>query len=109
MQLARLVQHILKRVPGLRIRTLWLHVWLRLPTASCSPWIFFILDSGHLPTAILSVWLLILPLAIILLIVVVVVVVVVPIVLSSFFPAETLVACFRLRSPWCLDDTSNSE
>src|SRR3954466_7416402 len=59
--------------------------------------ILFVLDGGHMPTAILSVRLLIFPLAIVLLIVVDVVV---PIVHSSFFPAETLIACFRLRSPW---------
>src|SRR3954469_1080949 len=111
MQFARSIQHVIKLVSGLHL-AFWPHIRFHLPTASCSPWIFFILDSGHLPTAILSVWLLILPLAIALLTVVVVVVVVVvvaPIVLSSFSSAKTLVAHLRLWSPWCFDDTSNSE
>src|SRR4051812_10343973 len=105
-QLARSIQHVVKRVSRLHL-ALRPHIRFHFPTASCSLWIFFILDSGHLPTAILSVWLLILSLAIILLHVGVVGVV--PIVLSSFFPAKPLVARLRLRSPWCLDDTSNSE
>src|ERR1041385_112013 len=92
-QLARCIQHIVKRVLGLHLPR-WSHIGLHLTTASCSPWIFFILDSGHLPTAILSVWLLILALAIILL------VVVVAVVLSSFLPTEALVPCVRLRGPW---------
>ena len=87
MQFARLVQHIFKRVlgPHWRLRS---HIRPHLPTATCSPWIFFILNSGHLPTAILSIWLLILPLAIVLL-----VVVVVAVVLSSLLPTEALVPC----------------
>src|SRR3954469_6489792 len=71
MQFARSIQHVIKLVSGLHL-ALRPHIRFHLPTASCSPWIFFVLDSGHLPTAILSVWLLILPLAIILLTVVVV-------------------------------------
>src|SRR3954470_22279985 len=96
-QLARLVQHIFKCVLGLHIWPLWLHIWLQLPTASCSPWIFFILDSGHLPTTILSIRLLILPLSIVLLNVVVVA----SIVLSTLFPTEPLATSLScLRSPW---------
>src|SRR3954469_9930724 len=73
--------------------SLWPHIWSHLPTASCSRWIFFILNSGHLPTAILSIWLLILALAIVLL-----VVAVVAVVLSSFLPTEALVPRVRLWS-----------
>src|SRR4051812_9319016 len=87
MQLARCIQHIAKRVLGIHL-SLWPHIWSHLPTASCSRWIFFILDSGYLPTAILSIWLLILALAIVLL-----VVDVVAIVLSSFLPTKALVPC----------------
>src|ERR1041385_6951686 len=86
-QLARCIQHSIKRVLGLHL-SLWPHIGFHLTTASCSPWIFFILDSGHLPTAILSIWLLILALAIVLL-----VVAVVAVVLSSFLPTEALVPC----------------
>src|SRR3954471_9897012 len=93
-QLARCIQHIIKRVLGPHL-SLWPHIWSHLPTASCSRWIFFILDSGHLPTAILSIWLLILALSIVLL-----VVAAVAVVLSSFLPSEALVPCVRLRSPW---------
>ena len=96
MQLARCIQHIIKRVLGLHL-SLWPHIWSHLPTASCSRWIFFALDSGHLPVAVLGIGLLILALAIVLLVVVVVVVVVV---LSSFLPTRALVPCVRLRSPW---------
>src|ERR1041385_8678176 len=91
-QLARCIQHIVKRVLGLHLPRRS-HVGLHLLTASCSPWILLVLDSGHLPTAILSVWLLILALAIILL-----VVVVVAIVLPSFLPTKALVPGVRLRS-----------
>src|SRR4051812_45111169 len=91
-QLARCIQHTIKRVLGLHL-SLWPHIGFHLSTASYSPWVFFILDRGHLPTAILSIWLLILALAIVLLVVVVVVVV-----LSSFLPTEALVPCVRLRS-----------
>src|ERR1041385_3382523 len=93
-QLAWCIQHIVKLVLGLHLPR-WSHIGLHLPTTSCSPWIFFILDSGHLPTAVLSIWLLILALAIVLL-----VVVVVAVVLYSFLPTEALVPCVRLRSPW---------
>ena len=91
MQLARCIQHVVKRVIGLHL-SWWPHIRLHLLTASCSPWIFFTLDSGHLPTAVLSIWLLIFALAVILL-------VVVAIVLSSFLPTEALVPCVRLWSP----------
>src|ERR1041385_7748442 len=92
--LARCIQHIVKCVLGLHLS--WgSYIGLHLPTASCSPWILFVLDSGHLPAAILGVRLLIFTLAIILL-----VVVVVAIVLSSFLPTKALVPCVRLRSPW---------
>src|SRR4051812_30836224 len=101
-QLARRVQHVVKRIFGLHL-PLRPHIRPHLPTASCSPWIFLILHSGHLPTAVLSVRLLVLPLASALL------VVVVAVVLSYLLSTETLVTCLRLRSPWCLDDTSNSE
>src|ERR1041385_7513989 len=92
-QLARCIQHIIKRVLGLHL-SLWPHIRSHLPTASCSPWIFFILDSGHLPTALLCIWQLILAHAIVLL-----VVAAVAVVLSSFLPTEALVPCVRLRSP----------
>src|SRR4051812_20171855 len=105
-QLARLVQHIFKRVLGLHIWPLWLHIWLQLPTASSSPWIFFILDSGHLPTAILSIRLLILPLSIVLLIVVIVA----SIVLLALLLTEPLVTGLScLRSPWRLNNAADSE
>ena len=106
MHFARLVQHVLKSVLGLH-RPLRLHIRLHLLTASCSPLILLILDSGHLPTATLSIRLLSLPLPIILLVVVVVVVLIVLAVLS---PTEPLVSCLScLRSPLCLDDTADAE
>src|ERR1041385_7366643 len=55
---AHLVQHVLECILGLHW-PLRLRIRLHLPTASCSPLFLLILDSGHLPTAILSVWLLI--------------------------------------------------
>src|SRR4051812_39573322 len=78
--------------PHRRLRS---HIRPHLPAASCSTWIFFILNSSHLPTAILSIWLLILAVAIVLL-----VVAVVAVVLSSLLLTEALVPCIRLRSPW---------
>src|SRR4051812_37368017 len=96
-QLARLVQHVVKRILGLHL-PLRPHIRPHLPTASCSPWIFLILHSGHLPAAVLSIRLLVLPLASALL----VVVVVVAVVLSSLLPTKTLVTCLRLRSPGVL-------
>src|SRR3954462_4710942 len=93
-QLARCMQHVIKCVLGLHL-VWWSHIWLHLPTASCSPWILFALDSGHLPTAILGICLIIFALAIVLL-----VVVVVAVVLSPFLPTKAMVPCVRLRSPW---------
>src|SRR4051812_26340545 len=54
MHLARLIQHVLKCVRGL-YRPLRLHIRLHLSTASRSPLFLLILDSGHLPTAILGI------------------------------------------------------
>jgi len=56
---------------------------------------FLVLDCSHLPTAILSVRLLILALAAALLIAVVVAVV-----LPSLLPTEAVIPRVRLRSPW---------
>src|ERR1041385_1168204 len=62
-QLARCIQHIIKRVLALHL-SLLRRIGLHLPTASCISWIFPTLDSGHLPTALLSIWLRILALPI---------------------------------------------
>ena len=94
MQLARCIQHVIERVLGLHLA--WRsHIGTWPPTATCSPWILLILDCGHLPTAILSVWLLIFALAVILL-----TAAVVAAVLPPLLPTETLIPCVRLRSPW---------
>src|SRR3954464_8085010 len=90
-QLARCIHHVIKCVLGPHL-SLWLHIRSHLPTASCSPWILFILDSGHLSTAILGILLLIFALATALL--------VVAVVLSSLLPTRAWVPCVRLRSPW---------
>ena len=94
MQLARRIQHVIERVLGLHLAW-WSHIGPWLLTASRSPWILLILNCGHLPIVVLSVWLLIFALAAVLLIVVVV-----PIVLPPFLPTEALIPCVRLRSPW---------
>src|SRR4051812_2511414 len=100
--LAWLVQHVLECILGLHW-PLRLCIWLHLPTASCSPLFLLIMDSGHLPTAILSIWLLILPLSTILL-------VIAPIDISALSPTEPLVSCLcRLRSPLCLNHTADAE
>ena len=105
MHFAWLAQHILECVLGLHW-PLRFRIRLHLSTASCSPLIIFILDNGHLPTAILSIRLLVLSLPIVLL----VVVVIVSIVLSALSLTEHLVSCLcRLHGPFCLDDTADAE
>src|SRR4051812_35200469 len=59
-QFARSIQHVVERVSWLHL-ALRPHIWFHFPTASCSPWILLALDSSHLPTAILSVRLIIFP------------------------------------------------
>jgi hypothetical protein len=93
-QFARCIQHVLERVLGLHLAW-WSHIGSWPPTATCSPWVFLVLYCSHLPTAILSVRLLIFALAAALLIAAVVAVV-----FPSLLPTEALIPCVRLRSPW---------
>ena len=100
--LARRIHHVIEGVfgpdwwPSWELRPL---AGLHLLTASCSPWCLLVLNGGHLPIAILSIRLLILPLVIVVEVtgvgvVVGVVVVVVAVVLAPFTPTGSNTSCF---------------